>query len=188
MTEVVLAECNGNCFMIGPMSHFHPLLLNTLGPEDKVTLHQLDSVAEVYELWHRLFGPHQEGEQPHFVHPAILGRIRRQAGPMWVGFTAMSALVEGEAKELVALAGMRAQENPEVPLTLFAEADVPGASPLAAMMTLMRLQVIEDELVASGVDRGRIRRERRTAEAAAEAGRPDDSGEGHIEIAIRAAH
>lgn len=184
MTEIILAECNGSCFMIGPMSHFHPLLMNDLGPDDTVTVHSFATIADVHAMWHGLFGPHEDWEQPHFVHPAILARVQRANGPMWVAFTPLSALLEAEAKEMIVLAGLRAREAAHAVLTLLADADVADTPPLQAMMALMRLQVVEDELVSAGVARDRIRRVRRAADISALAGRPAEGGEGHIEIVI----
>jgi outer membrane protein OmpA-like peptidoglycan-associated protein len=73
-----------------------------------------------------------------------------------VYFGSWSALIEPKAQQIVAAAVAAAKQNAAAPLRVTGYASTVGSVAANTLLSQLRAQVVNDELVAEGVDAGRI--------------------------------
>jgi outer membrane protein OmpA-like peptidoglycan-associated protein len=71
-------------------------------------------------------------------------------------FTAWSASLDDDGAAVVAAAAARAKQNPTLQVNVAGYADPDGSPAANKAVSLTRAQVVVDQLVADGIDRGRI--------------------------------
>jgi hypothetical protein len=160
MADITLAEFNGRVWLVGGEAHLQDLLANTLPPDISTELVQCERPEDIHTLWAQLCGAPRLGGMPWQIHPNIVARIHRTWPDFAVYFAQWSALLDAEALTVINAAASQAKQNPQAPVILAEYLDPDGPQ---AMVDLSRLraQLIEDKLAETGVDHGRITREKR---------------------------
>ena len=73
-----------------------------------------------------------------------------------VYFGSWSALIEPAAQQAVAAAAAAAKQNSTAPITVTGYASTVGSVAANTLLSELRAQMVNDELVADGIDAGRI--------------------------------
>jgi len=160
MADITLAEFNGRVWLVGGEAHLQDLLANTLPRQVSIELLQCERSSEVHDLWVQHCGERAGGGMPWQINPNIVARIRNRSSDFAVFFAQWSVLLDQDALTVIAAAGAWAAQNPALPVVLAEYLDPDGPRAIADLSRL-RAQFIEDKLVESGVDRGRISRTQR---------------------------
>ncbi len=79
-------------------------------------------------------------------------------GPYIVYFQERSAQLDPAARNLIALAAQRANEEPAAPVSVVGYTDSAGSPPADVLLSQQRAQAVADALAASGVAPTRLRR------------------------------
>ena len=160
MADIVLAECQGQAWLVSGEQYIDHLLANTLPPHVSIELVACESKTEVDALWVQHCGMPKESTAPWLIHPGVTNRVRRGKADHCVYFAQWSAMVDDDAKTVIRSAAGWAAQNPDrqVMLVRYVGPDSP-----AAMTDLanLRANLIEAELVALSVEASRIGRETR---------------------------
>lgn len=160
MADITLAEFNGRVWLVGGEAHLQDLLANTLPEEISTELVQCERLEDVHNLWAQLCGQPPQGAIPWQIHPNIVARIHRTWPDYAVYFAQWSAMLDTEALTVINAAASQAKQSVEVPVVLVEYLDPEGPQAIADLSRL-RAQLIEDKLAESGVDPGRVTREKR---------------------------
>jgi len=164
MADITLAEYNGQAWLVGGEAHLQDLLANTLPAEISTELVQCERLEDVRSLWAQLCGPQPLNTMPWQIHPAVVARVRRTSPDFAVYFAQWSAMLDNDALGVINAAALQANQNPGAPVIVAEYLDPEGPQAIADLSRL-RAQLIEDKLAGSGVDRGRITREKRKVSA-----------------------
>ncbi len=154
---VVLAEYQGQGWLVGGVAHIDDLLANTLPPNVSIEIVQCESDSEIYRLWEEYCGEPVPGTMPWAIHPGIMRRIRRVTEGDYIQFAPWSALLDNDALAVIRNFATMALNDAaaQVVLTFHIAADAPRGT---ADMAALRCGLIENELSAGGVALNRIRR------------------------------
>jgi hypothetical protein len=154
-----LAEYDGNTWVVGGEEHIDDLLANTLPPDVTIELLPCDSKSDVIALWVRNCGPLPDGiiGEPWIIHPGIVNRVRSMSPDYAVFFGQWSAMLDEAALAVIDGAAASAVQNPDAPLFLAEYLDPAGPAAIADLQRL-RMMLIEERLVAKGIDRTRLQR------------------------------
>jgi hypothetical protein len=158
MADIILAEYNGNAWLVGGEDHIDDLLNNSLPATVTIELVACESKADIHALWRLHSGePAETAGDPWLIHPGIVARIRRGAAGFSVVFQQWSAMIDAEAQGVIAAAVSQAAYRPEadVVLTIFLD---PAGAPMMADLTRLRARLVEEKLVEAGLLRERIGR------------------------------
>ena len=155
MADIVLAEHQGQSWLVSGEGHIDDLLANTLAPNLTIEFVACESKSAVTQLWKQYCGEPTLVVAPWIIHPAIAARVRRKSTGNRVLFTPWSALLDDDAKSVIATAAARAAEScgAGVVLTRYLEADDPQA---ITDLANLRSSLIEAQLVTLGVPPERI--------------------------------
>lgn len=176
MADIILAEHQEQSWLVSGEGHIDDLLANRLAANLTIEFVACESKSAVMELWAQHCGAPTSAVAPWIIHPAIVARLRRKLPDNRVFFTPWSAMLDDDAKAVIAAAATQAAaaDAAKVVLTRYLGADAPP--PLAELANL-RSSLIEAQLVALGVAPERIHR--------ATAAPPAMTGE-HIDIGLLA--
>ena len=171
MPDIILAECNGNGWLVRGEEHIDDLLNNTLPPDVSIEVISCESKTAVDALW---FAHGGDGDTSNIwmIHPAIVRRSRGLAGQIVLLFGAWSASLEAGTKGAVesAAGGARLRPNDVVALIRYIAAD---ALPMATDLANLRTAMVEALLAEHGVEAGRIVRLTQPVEEEGQADRID---------------
>lgn len=155
MADIVLAEHQGQSWLVSGERHIDDLLANTLAPNLTIEFVACESKSAVTELWVQYCGEPTFAVAPWIIHPAIAARLRPRPTGSRVLFTPWSAMLDDDAKAVIAAAAARAAESggAGVVLTRYLEGDDP--QPITDLANL-RSSLIEAQLVTLGIQPERI--------------------------------
>jgi hypothetical protein len=179
MADIVLAEHNGQTWLMSGETFIDDLLANTLQPDVTIEFVVCESESDLENIKARHLAAGVEGFDPWIIHPAIARRMRwalsgDDPSGYRVVFGAWSAARDADADEIIAAAARAAaRSEARVVLTSYIAPD--GPPPLADLAAL-RGALIEAELTRLGVPASRIVRSRHDGDASAD----------HIDIKIEA--
>ena len=162
MTDIILAELNGNVWMVRGENHLDKLLSNELPDGVSIKFVACADRMAVRALWQEhAVEQSDEGSEPWLLNPAIVTRIRGGLGPARIQFGPWSAMIDAAGQQAAATASawLRANAGGRLTLRQFLPADVqPG---------LADLQRLRGQLAAAALDcAGRIDHETQAGEAA----------------------
>ncbi len=162
MADIVLAEYNGQAWMVGGVDHIDDMLANTLPDNVSIEIVICESNSEINELWERYCGEPVPGTMPWAIHPGIVKRIRRQSTGHSVFFEQWSANLDRDAMEVIRGASNWAMQFEEAEVHLVAYArEKPGRA--ARDLANLRSGLIEEELEKLGIVETRFVRVTRDA-------------------------
>jgi len=170
MADIVLAEHNGQTWLMSGEDFIDDLLANTLQPDVTIEFVVCESESELEGVKARLFAAQAGVLDPWIIHPAIARRVRfglsgDDPSGHRVVFGAWSAARDTDADAVIAAAATQAAStDARVVLTSYIAPD--GPAPMADMAAL-RSTLIEAELTRLGVQPFRIIRTRRDSDAGA---------------------
>ena len=169
MADVVLAECDGQVWLVAGEEHIDALLIDKLAPGVTVELVTCDTRAAVYAMWQQMSSDPAAGAQPWTLNPLITRRILGGLGlaPGVVRFTPWSAMLDETSAQTMAgaVAWLAANPGGTVVLRQF-EAAEPG--PGQADLQRLRGQLALAALVRAGAEAVRLTEDRAAAEAEAQ--------------------
>jgi hypothetical protein len=152
MADILLAECQGQMWLVSGEEHIDDLLANTLAPNLIIEFRACESKSAVRALWVQHCGEPVSAVAPWAIHPAIAARLRPRPPGGRVFFSAWSAMLDDDARAVV-VAAAAACGAAGVVLTRHAgEGDAPAVADLANL----RCGLIEALLVTHGVAPERI--------------------------------
>jgi hypothetical protein len=160
--DILLAEHNGQGWLVRGDQYIDDLLANTLLPHVTVEVVTCESKSAIDALRLSLAGPEDTEEVMWLIHPAIVNRARGQAGELRIHFPEWSAALGADAMLSLQGAAALALRHPDKALVMvcYAASDPPA---MVAAMTDLRCGLIQAQLVALGIAAGRINRETRAA-------------------------
>ena len=162
MADIVLAECNGQAFMVGGVEHIDDMLANTLPEDVSIEIVACESQSQIHDLWVRHSGEPQPGSMPWAIHPGIIKRIRRQSSGHNVFFAQWSANLDKEAIGIIRAASAWALQFDEAEVHLVSYAtDKPSRA--ARDLANLRCGLIEEHLEQLGINESRFVRVTRDA-------------------------
>ena len=155
MADIVLAEYNGQAWMVGGVEHIDDMLANTLPDNVSIEIVRCETHSQIDELWERYCGEPVAGPMPWAIHPGIVKRLRRQSTGHAVFFEQWSAKLDGDAMDVIRAAANWALqfEEAEVHLVSYASGQAGRA---ARDLSNLRCGVIEEELEKLGVAESRF--------------------------------
>jgi hypothetical protein len=171
MTDIVLAECSGQAWLVRGEQHIDDLLGNTLAANINIEIILCESKSAVDSLWRRWND--DDSSAMWLIHPAIVNRARRQSGDIAVVFAEWSALLDDAAHQAIQAAAVAVGAKPTAALVLVRHVAA-EAPPMATEMADLRCRLLEAQLAELGVNC--IERETRMAE------RPDDAERIRLEV------
>ncbi len=165
---VLLAEADGQLWVVLGDEHLGALLVNELPPEIPVELVRCATRADAFAMWHDRSPDAWEGGHPWLINPIIADRILRSFGQVarMLSFSQWSAMPDAGAEAELADAASWLAANPGGRLVLrqFApDEPVPGQADLQRL----RAQLVRAALGRKGADAARMADE--TARAATDA-------------------
>ena len=181
MADIVLAEHNGQTWLMSGETFIDDLLANTLQPDVTIEFVVCESESDLENVKARHLAAGAEGSDPWIIHPAIASRVRLGSAAVdpsghRVVFSPWSAARDANADAVIAAAATQAAgSDSRVVLTSYIAPD--GPPPMADLAAL-RSSLIEAELTRLGVPPSRIARARRDSDAGTSAD--------HIDIMIEA--
>jgi hypothetical protein len=161
VADIVLAEYQGQAWLVGGEEYIDDLLANTLESNITIEILGCDSQSAVRRMWQGGDACDPSG-MPWMIHPAIVARLRRAIGGLRVAFTPWSAMLDDEARAVLGVAAARAADG--MALVLGRRPD-PGEAAAAGDLAGLRLHLIEAHLAALGVPPERISRDPAAAAA-----------------------
>jgi hypothetical protein len=166
MSDIVLAECSGQAWLVRGEQHIDDLLGNTLTADINIEIILCESKSAVDSLWRRWND--DDPSAMWLIHPAIVNRARGQAGEIAVVFAEWSASLDDAAHRAMQAAAAAAGAKPTAALVLVRHV-AELAPPMALQMADLRCALLEARLAELGV--ARMERETRVAERAHDAER-----------------
>ena len=163
MADITIAEFNGNGWLVGGEEHIDGLLANMLEDDVSIEFISCDSLEAIRALWRQNCRPGDSGgdmSNPWLIHPAIITRTRRKAPDHAVFFAQWSAQIDQHAAAVIRAAAVVAAQNPKQPVQIAEYLDDPCPRAVADLSRL-RAGLVEDALIAEGVDAERLIRIRR---------------------------
>ena len=155
MADIVLAEYNGQAWMVGGVEHIDDMLANTLPDNVSIEIVVCDALSQIDELWEQYCGEPAPGTMPWAIHPGIVKRIRRQSTGHAVFFEQWSAKLDKDALEVIRSASAWALQFAEAEVHLVSYA--PGTGSRAARdLSNLRCGLIEEELEKLGIPETRF--------------------------------
>ena len=155
MADIVLAEYNGQAWMVGGVEHIDDMLANTLPDNVSIEIVVCDALSQIDELWEQYCGEPAPGTMPWAIHPGIVKRIRRQSTGHAVFFEQWSAKLDKDALEVIRSASAWALQFTEAEVHLVSYA--PGTASRAARdLSNLRCGLIEEELEKLGIPETRF--------------------------------
>jgi hypothetical protein len=160
MADIVLAEHQGQAWLVGGEGHIDDLLAGTLNSNLTIEFVFCESRSDIITLWVQYCGQPTTSGMPWMIHPAIASRLRGKSVGHRVFFTPWSAMLDEDAKAVIGVAAARAAAagGASVVLTRYLDA---GGLPVVADLADLRSSLIEAWLVGLGVEPGRIVRDTR---------------------------
>ena len=155
MADIILAEHQGQSWLVSGVGHIDDLLANTLAPNLTIEFVACQSQTTVMELWVQYCGEPTSSDMPWMIHPGIAARLRRKAVGNRVFFTPWSAMLDDDANAAIAAAAGQAAETAGAGVVLTRYLDAGDPQALADLANL-RSSLIEAQLVALGVRPERI--------------------------------
>lgn len=155
MADIVLAEYNGQAWMVGGVEHIDDMLANTLPDNVSIEIVICEALSQVDELWERYSGEPVPGTMPWAIHPGIVKRIRRQSTGHAVFFEQWSAKLDKDALDVIKSASAWALQFVEAEVHLVSY--VAGNAGRAVRdLSNLRCGLIEEELEKLGIAEGRF--------------------------------
>jgi hypothetical protein len=150
MADIILAEYNGQAWLVGGVEHIDDMLANTLPDDVSIEIVLCESDSQINELWERFCGEPEPGSMPWAIHPGVVKRIRRQSTGHSVFFEQWSAQLDRDAMEVIRGASNWALQFEEAEVHLVSYA--PGTPGRAARdLANLRSGLIEEELEKLGI-------------------------------------
>ena len=159
MADIILAECNGQAWLVGGEQYIDDLLANTLSKDVSREVVTCQSNQDVNELWAQNNRQASGAGVPWMIHPAIFARVRRaSAVDRSVFFGQWSAKLDDDALMTIrSAAGWAAQqEGYEVVLVRYVAV---GAETGLAALADLRAGLVASQLEKQGIPKERIGRE-----------------------------
>jgi hypothetical protein len=151
MADIVIAEHQGQAWLVSGERYIDDLLANTLSSDISIDIVSCASHADVTAL----LSPEDAGKPFWAIHPGIVKRLRRGLEEYTVLFSQWSALLDDDAGSVIRgaadLAAIHAEAT--VVLTSYTGADAP---PMARALSDLRKNLIEAALTEHGVAGRRI--------------------------------
>ena len=160
MADIVLAECQGQGWLVSGELYIDDLLANTLPHHVSIELVACESKSEVDALWVQHCGPRQEFSAPWLIHPGIVNRVRRGSADHAVYFSQWSAMLDDDAKTVIRSAAAWSRQNAGHDVALVRYMAPFGVAAINDLANL-RASLIEAQLVALEIPAERIVRETR---------------------------
>jgi hypothetical protein len=155
MADIVLAEHQGQAWLVSGEQYIDDLLANTLPANLSIEFVACESHSDVIVLWVQSCGEPSTSGAPWMIHPAIANRIRRASSGHSVFFGQWSALLDNDAQSVIRAAADWAAKcgAAAVVLTSYVAPDGPR---MVADLANLRSRLIEAELTELGVAPARI--------------------------------
>lgn len=114
MPVVVLAETDGQFWLVQGDEHMSALVMNALPDDVTVEIIECGTVAEVLAAWHERSAAAAPGMLPWAINPGIVARIRvpLDRAPRAVRFGTWSAMLDDAAQADLAAAATWLANNP----------------------------------------------------------------------------
>lgn len=174
MTEVVLAECHGQVWLVAGDEHIDGVLNGRLPEGVSVEYITLPNRGAVIDMWVARSADADADGMPWMINPALLARLRGafRPGVRTVTFAAWSVLLDGTATEALTEAArwVAAAGERRLRLRQFA---LEAAEPGKADLQRLRGQLAIGTMVRAGAAAERIIEETMPAESAADGERMD---------------
>jgi hypothetical protein len=150
MSDIILAECGDQAWLVCGEQHIDDLLANTLAAYFTVEIIACESQMEVNALWREYNGREPKLSMMWLIHPAIVNRVRGAPTETGVAFAAWSAALDDAAQAVLKRVadGVRGQSSSRLVLVRYLP-----ASPAAMALELANLRswLIEARLGELGV-------------------------------------
>ena len=155
MADIVLAEYNGQAWMVSGVEHIDDMLANTLPDNISIEIVVCEAHSQTDALWEQYCGTPLPGTMPWAIHPGIMKRIRRQSTGHAVFFEQWSAKLDKEAADVIRSASAWALQFEEAEVHLVSYAS-DGARRAARDLSNLRCGLIEEELEKLGIAENRF--------------------------------
>ena len=155
MTEIVLAECGGNTWLVEGDQHVDDLLANTLPGSIAVRFVSVPNAAEAHLLWDRRASGDFDNMMPWMINPDIVRRIKGGLGLRSLTFSPWSAMLDAAAQDLIAATAdwLRHHAPARIALRQFCPADAP---PGLADLQRLRGQLVAGAFTRAGAAAGSL--------------------------------
>ncbi|HET6610196.1 MAG TPA: hypothetical protein VFG62_26260 [Rhodopila sp.] len=165
MADIVLAQIGSRTWLVEGEELLDSLLGNMLPDDVTIEFITCESESEVRDRWYASVKDPAEAGPPWMIHPAIVDRTKRMVGlggVFGVLFAPWSAARDSSADAAIVAAAdtAMADEQARVVVASYVPEDAPA---FAGDLANIRAGMIEGELVARGVDKARIQRDRGAA-------------------------
>ena len=165
MADIVLAQIGSRTWLVDGETFLDGLLGNMLPDDVTIEFITCQSESEVQALWFANVADPEEAGPPWLIHPAIVERTKRMVGlggAFGVLFAPWSAARDNSADAAIIAAAEAAvaDEAARVVIISYVPED---AAAFAGDLATLRAGIVESELVARGVDKARIGRDRAAA-------------------------
>lgn len=149
MADIILAEHQGQAWLVNGEGHIDDLLAGMLRPNLTIEFVSCESKSDVIALWVQHCGEPGSAAAPWVIHPAIVTRLRHKPTGHHVYFTAWSALLDDAARAAIGAAAAQAAAfgAADVVLTRHLESGAPQA---LADLANLRTSLISALLVTLG--------------------------------------
>jgi hypothetical protein len=155
MSGIVLADYQGQAWLVCGERYIDELLANTLPGDISIEFIACGSHADVNELWLQNRDEPAPSCAPWVINPAIVNRVRYGPSGHSVYFTPWSALLDDAAKSVIRAAAVRAARCFASNVTLASHAE-PETPRMIGGLAELRCGMIESELTALGIAPSRI--------------------------------
>lgn len=174
MAELVLAECQGQVWLVNGDHHIDDVLNGRLPANVSVEYITLLNRGAVIDMWMRLSAEADENGMPWMINPALLGRLRGAFNPgvRSIGFAPWSVLLDASATATLTEVAtwLAADETRRLRLRQFA---LDAAEPGKADLQRLRGQLVLAALTRAGVAPERVTEETVPTASAEECERMD---------------
>ena len=166
MAEIVLAECNGNTWVVEGDQYVDDLLANTLPPSMTIRFIAVLNAAEAHRIWDRRASGDFDNTMPWMINPAIVRRIKGGLDSRTIVFSPWSAMLDADAADIIASTAdwLRHHAPTRIALRQFCPDDAPAG---LADLQRLRGQLVAGALARAGADAGALNQE---------TGAPEDEG------------
>jgi hypothetical protein len=163
MSDIILAECGGQAWLVCGEQHIDHLLANTLAAHFSVEVIACESKADVDALWRQYNGAERDERMMWLIHPAIVNRVRGVPAQAGVVFAEWSASLDDQTSTTIRRTAdaVRGQVKSRVALVRYLAADGPA---MALDLANLRSGMVEARLVELGITPMQMLRETLTPE------------------------
>jgi hypothetical protein len=164
VSDIILAEYQGNAWLVRGERYIDDLLVNTLPRGIGIEIITCETETDVNDLWRQEGWDASQGRMPWIIHPGIMKRVRGTQSGQSILFGQWSALLDDDALDTIRATAVAAEEATGTRVFLISYTQ-PGQTQTMTDLTNLRYSLVETELGRLGVALSRIVREVVNAEA-----------------------